>query len=238
VVTPLRATVASNGMQQQRYFLWYAPRLPHDGSVAPNYFQALYGTPQQLDPGQEYLARTSWLDTALDALLDELARTCVCGEREDAQGNPTGEPAVESLYDNTVVIAVPDNAILLPEAKNSNKPPENAHRNALVVAPPGPRRQAPGPARVLDEQTQFSGHQDLLPTVLDYFGVPTPTRSRGTRSTGRSGRSCSRATRPDSYAAPSTATNPTTTIPRRTQPRRTSSRGRATSASARAVRVP
>src|SRR5262249_31739724 len=143
-----------------------APRLPHEGSNAPTYFQ-IYGA----DAGAAFLARTTWLDASIGGLVDYLKRTCVCGEQEDASGQPTGQPVAESLWDNTVVGVTPDNAILLPGAKFGKGANENAHRDSLIVDAPGVRRRGGAAPVVLDEMSQFSGHHDVLPTVLDYAGL-------------------------------------------------------------------
>lgn len=170
VMDPLRAPgeLGTDGQLRRSFFVWYAPRLPHEPVTPPSFFASLYQGPDALlDDGERHLGRTSWFDAGLQGLIDELKRTCVCGEQEDA----SGQPAVESLYDNTVVIVMPDNAFLMPEAKgDSALASENAHRHALIINAPV-HRVAASPRTLLDEQSQLAGHQDVLPTLLDYAGV-------------------------------------------------------------------
>ena len=151
---------------QHPFFVWYAPHVPHEGIGAPPYFQQLYGTPGSLDEARDQLARIAWLDVGVNALVDELKRTCICG-RDDS-----GNPVKQSVYDTTVVIILPDNAFGLPDAKNSADAAENAHRELLYLNEPGHRRaSSPIPPRVFDDNTWFVGAVDVLPTLIDYGGI-------------------------------------------------------------------
>jgi hypothetical protein len=160
----------------QPVLLWYAPKIPHEGTSAGPYFEAFYRGPDtSLDEGEQHLARTSRFDAGLEALNDELRRTCVC----PAPVEPPAARPMESLYDHTTVIVTADNAFLLPQAKNdSGRGSENAHRTGVIINDPVHRVPGSVP-RVLDSFTETSssapeanfagsGAPDLFPTILDY----------------------------------------------------------------------
>jgi hypothetical protein len=158
--------------------LWYAPKIPHEGSSAGPYFQELYRLPgTKVDEGEGHLARTSRFDSGLEALTDELKRTCICPPPLDVPPPSPSPRPMESLYEHTTVIVTADNAFLLPQAKNdSGHGGENAHRTAVVINDPDDR--ADGSGRVVDAFTDDddapeadfagSGAPDLFPTILDY----------------------------------------------------------------------
>jgi hypothetical protein len=142
---------------QRPLFIWYAPRIPHQGgdSRLSAYFKTKYSSFES--NAESHLARVSWLDAGVGALLDDLRRTCVCSHG--------GQP--QSLYDNTVVLFIADNGFLLRDAKRNAL--DNTQRTVLVVNEPGHR--GPGstvPARVVT--SELVNAIDLLPTILSYAG--------------------------------------------------------------------
>jgi hypothetical protein len=107
-------------------FIWYAPEIPHEtGNPPPLYFSGKYASFERR--AQEHLGRITWLDAGVGALLNDLKRTCICGN--------DGQP--QSLYDNTVVLFLADNGFLLRGAKRNEL--ENTQRTVLIVNEPGHR---------------------------------------------------------------------------------------------------
>jgi hypothetical protein len=174
----IRATdPSSNGNPTEPFFLWYAPQIPHEGDFIPsdNHVVDIYRPFRVTEDPQTELqqGRISWFDAGLDILVNELKRTCVCG--------PDGAP--QSMWDHTVLMLMPDHGYMLPRSKNNGDkaPTESAVRFAMVVDAPEHRWKPDGsggqtpPAQahaVFDPYTQHPGSHDVLPTVLDYSGLP------------------------------------------------------------------
>lgn len=161
------ATTAASGQQREPLFLYYAPELPHEPTNAGTYFRGLYETTGELTlEDDKHLARTSWFDAGLRAIVDDLQRTCVC----------TGDDTAESMYDRTTVVVLPDHGFLMDRAKNDDGfASANGQRMAMVLNAPEHRGRATG--EVLDGFGYAAGSPDVMPTVLDYSGL-TATHSR------------------------------------------------------------
>lgn len=143
------------------FFIWYGPNIPHDGNNPEPFFLSLY---PNLQPAiQQHFARISWLDVGIQAVLQYLQGSCVCGQ------DATGAPVKQALFDRTVVIVLADQGYLLPNAKG--QPTENNLRQVLIIS--DPRQRPPSstlaPHVFSDDLVHIS---DLMPTILDYAGVP------------------------------------------------------------------
>jgi arylsulfatase A-like enzyme len=149
------------------FFFWLAPKVPHKGSASgarayEDFYAGVYRK-WELHEG-----RVTHLDLAVGTVQDELERSCVCGR------NAAGQPAKQSLFENTVVVYVADHGIFLPGAKR--EPTENTFRSILLLSDPrhrlpesDPRHVSP---QVLDDQ--YASAIDLLRTITGYAGVPYP----------------------------------------------------------------
>lgn len=161
--------VAEDGNPTEPFFLWYAPQIPHepDDIDFDNHLHDIYEPVHESLHDEKQQAKITQFDAGLDLLVNELKRTCVCG--------PPGQPN-RSLWDHTSVILLPDNALMLPKSKSPGDATENSIRHALTINTPGHRPTSSSPAplssAVFDDQTFFPHNGDVLPTAIDYSGVP------------------------------------------------------------------
>jgi arylsulfatase A-like enzyme len=149
------------------FFFWLAPKVPHKGSASgARAYEELYtGVYRKWEVHE---GRVTHLDLAVGTLQDELERSCVCGR------NAAGQPAKQSLFENTVLLYVADHGIYLPGAKREAS--ENTFRSILLISDPRHRLPSSDPRhvepRVVDDQ--HASAIDLLRTITSYAGVPYP----------------------------------------------------------------
>jgi len=142
----------------QPWAMWWGTRLPHKGFKAPAHFQQLYAS-LPIDPTLKlYYANISWLDDLIGQLLDGL----------ESRG----------LRQNTLIIYVNDNGFWF-DAKYSRR--EDGFRTPIIVSYPA----AIPPGQRFDGANLRMAHAlDILPTILDYAGLPRPAHLAGTSLRG------------------------------------------------------
>jgi hypothetical protein len=149
------------------FFLWLAPKVPHKGSASGSraYSDLYSGVYRKWEIHE---GRVTHLDMAVGTYVDELERSCVCG----LDGN--GQPAKQSLFENTVIIYVADHGVFMPDAKRL--PTENTLRSILLLSDPRHRLPESDP-RHLDPiafEDQYANAIDLLRTIVSYAGGTYP----------------------------------------------------------------
>lgn len=150
----------------QPFFVWFAPLLPHLPHDAPEEYRALYEGKGLSQSARDYFANCSWYDDVAGQLLDFLA------ERD--------------LTRNTLVIYASDNGWVQHPFAERTGPLEGflgAAKGKLSLHDAGFRTPIllrwPGviePRRIPD---QLISTADLVPTILDYAGIPAPTNLQG-----------------------------------------------------------
>jgi len=149
------------------FFLWLAPKAPHKGSAggARSYVDFYSGVYRKW---QVHEGRITHLDMAVGTYVDELERSCVCGLDAD------GQPAKQSLFEQTVVIYIADQGVFMPDAKRL--PTENTLRSILVLSDPRHRLPKSDPRHLepLVLEDQYANAVDLLRTIVSYSGAPYP----------------------------------------------------------------
>ncbi len=129
------------------WFLWYGPRLPHQGYDESVHFRHLFPVDifkSRSVVAQRHYANVMLLDFWIGKLLDGL----------EARG----------LDDETFIVFMSDNGFLMPNSKD--RPGENGVRTRMLVSWPG----VIPPNLVLP---QMAHAVDILPTLLDYAGENT-----------------------------------------------------------------
>ena len=149
--------------QEQPFFVWYAPMLPHWPYNAPDRLREPYERTGVSPAAAEYYANCSWFDESVGELLEHLGR--------------------RGLRDRTLVVYVSDNGFQMesdanyghahggPQGKLSTH--EQSFHTPIILNYPG-RIEA---GRV-DESLVSSA--DLYPTLLDYAGAQGSSRALGT----------------------------------------------------------
>ncbi len=138
--------------EQQPFFVWYAPMLPHDPHDPAPELVAHYKTKTGSVPVAKYWGNVERFDRSVGELLDHL----------DAQG----------LTQNTLVVYVTDNGwITNPEhgrfaAKSKLSPYDGGLRTPIMLRQPG--RIQPGQTGAL------ASSLDIFPTILTACGVRLP----------------------------------------------------------------
>jgi arylsulfatase A-like enzyme len=155
--------------QRHPFFVWYGPHIPHKPTTPEPFFDGYYtaATYAPLKPAQrKHLARISWLDMGIGAILEYLKSACVCVRDPET-------PTKRSLFERTVVVFLADQGFLLPKAKGNDR--ENTHRTVMIVSEPRHRDgAAPVPPHVFAED--FANATDVLQTVMAYAGIPSAER--------------------------------------------------------------
>lgn len=148
---------------EEPFLLWFAPNVPHIPHDPPEEFRRLYRGSGLSLRARGYFASVSWFDDAAGRIVDHL----------EARGLG-GRTLVVYLADNgwdTSEEPDPDSFLLGgPRGKKSLH--ELGLRTPIVFRWPG--RVTAGAVR--DDLVSIV---DLLPTLLDYAGVPTPAGRRG-----------------------------------------------------------
>ncbi|MFT7620355.1 MAG: arylsulfatase A [Planctomycetota bacterium] len=144
---------------KQPFFMWWAPKLPHEPHNAPKEFMDLYDPKEIPIPlwvrgtGTRYrrkehrlLASTSWLDRGVGDLMEHLRKN--------------------NLIDNTIIVFLIDNGwcVGLPSKGTAF---EKGLRTPIIMSWPG---KIPA-GRSTDELVSTL---DLFPTLLEYVGVKSP----------------------------------------------------------------
>jgi arylsulfatase A-like enzyme len=152
--------------QENPFFVWYAPFLPHTPHNPPQRLLAKYAGNDSATDVAQYYAMCEWFDETCGELLDHL----------DEKG----------LTDNTIVLYICDNgwAAASSNADDPNQklwrgfaqrskgsPYENGIRTPIMVSWPG---------RVKPERIQDLAHAiDLFPTIAAATGVEAPVNLPG-----------------------------------------------------------
>ncbi len=138
-----------DGHLDKPFFAWYAPRLPHVPLNAPQKYRDLY--PNEEKEAQGYYANISWFDEKLGELVAHLEK--------------------RKIRDRTLILYVSDNGYFLPKSKSVFG--ENGYRTVLFANFPG---VIPPGLRYEDKLTHTI---DILPTFLDYAGLPARKELEG-----------------------------------------------------------
>ncbi|MEL6199804.1 MAG: sulfatase-like hydrolase/transferase [Pseudomonadota bacterium] len=147
----------------QPFFVWYGPALPHTPLNAPDRFFKYYQDRDDLSESAKlYYANISWFDWGVGAVLDTLRD--------------------ERLLDNTLIIYVNDNGWEQPAGVEYVNDPK-------TFANGGPRGKGSffdtglrtpiifywrGKIAAVRDQQTLASALDIMPTILDYAGLPQP----------------------------------------------------------------
>jgi hypothetical protein len=157
-------SVANGGSQQMApFFLWYAPKIPHASEQPEQEFKARYYRGVEdvsSDSARTHFGRVSWFDRGVAALDEYLKTTCVCGRNAR-----THAPENQSLFENTIVIALADQGFYLPHAKFTSA--DTTHRTPIVISTPS-HRTGTTVSKVFGHE--FAHEVDIMPTVLAFGG--------------------------------------------------------------------
>jgi hypothetical protein len=157
------STTNGTSQQVQPFFLWYAPKIPHASEQPEPEFKSHYYSGVEdvsSDSARTHFGRVSWFDRGVAALDEYLRKTCICGRNA-----ATHSPEKQSLFENTIVIALADQGFYLPHAKFTSA--DNTHRTPIVISTPGHRN---GTISTKAFGQEFAHEVDILPTVLAYGG--------------------------------------------------------------------
>lgn len=130
------------------FFVWYAPRIPHQPFDPPDEFLNLYPEDENK---RRYYGMISWLDSTIDEITTFLDTTTLSDGRR--------------LRDNTLIIYLADNGFGILNSKDHFT--ENGMRTPIILNFPG-RIPAVGKHEALVSEI------DILPTILEYAGLPAP----------------------------------------------------------------
>jgi uncharacterized sulfatase len=136
------------------WFVWYGPRLPHEGYTESERYRALFPTSLFKDRGEvgrKHYANIMLLDYWIGQLLDGI----------EARG----------LNENTLIVLMSDNGYLMRNSKDRSG--ENGVRTPFLVSLPSVI-----PANLVLPQMVHS--VDVLPTLLDYAETAPPAGIDGT----------------------------------------------------------
>ncbi|MEO1662705.1 MAG: sulfatase-like hydrolase/transferase [Pseudomonadota bacterium] len=152
----------------QPFFLWYGPALPHTPLNAPDRFYKYYEDRDDLSESAKlYYANIAWFDWGVGEVLDTL--------RE------------ERVLDNTLIVYVNDNGWeQAGDVEYSD--------NHITLANGGPRGKGSffetgfrtpiifywqGKITALRDTETLASAIDIMPTILDYVGAPSPENLPG-----------------------------------------------------------
>lgn len=141
-------------VQDQPFFLWYAPFLPHTPHNPPARLLEKYAADDRPVELARYYAMVEWLDETVGDLLAQI----------DERG----------LRDNTLVLYVSDNGWVqatggrtMAESRSKMSPFDAGMRTPILLRWPGV--VAPG-----RDETTLAGSIDLAPTLLEAAGLVPP----------------------------------------------------------------
>lgn len=149
--------------QNEPFFLWFAPKLPHRPWNAPRHFRRLYADRRaELSPDTlSYYANISWLDKVVGELLAFL----------DAKGLQS-RTLIVYLSDNGYGPRPEDGLAVAPWKGAKGTTSDLGFRTPIVFHWPG---RIPG--GVVRDDLVYT--LDLFPTILGYAGVEPPTNRPG-----------------------------------------------------------
>ena len=149
---PIESFIDSAVAEDNPFFLWYAPFLPHTPHTPPKRLLEKYSTPGTPITIAKYYAMCEWFDETCGQLLDYI----------DKKGQS----------DNTLVIYVTDNGWIQNPAKNGyaprskQTPYEGGIRTPIMFKWPGQLK--PG------ERSELVSSIDIYPTILAVAGCEIP----------------------------------------------------------------
>jgi uncharacterized sulfatase len=147
---PIESFLDSRQGQDQPFFLWYAPFLPHTPHTPPQRLLEKYSSRTDSLPIAKYWAMCEWFDESCGELMEVLRR--------------------RGLSDNTMILYVTDNGWInerdasryAPRSKRS--PNEGGIRTPIMV-------HWPGHVQAKMERKQLASSIDLVPTIRAAVGL-------------------------------------------------------------------
>lgn len=132
------------------FFVWYAPFLPHTPHTPPDSLYQKYKARTSSDFVAKYWAMVEWFDITVGQLLDRL----------DDQG----------LAENTLIVYVVDNGWIQHPERNGYQWPSKQSPYDMGMRSPISLKW-PGKIPVKMDTSTFVSSTDLLPTVLEIVGL-------------------------------------------------------------------
>ena len=151
--------------EEQPFFLWYAPFLPHTPHNPPDSLLQKYLAKVDSEPLAGYYANCEWFDITVGQLLDHLQQ--------------------EGLSENTIIFYVCDNGWQQnPEkmnryVKGSKRAPYDLGIRTPVMV------KWPGQVKAQRDSSMLVSSIDFVPTVLDFLGLPQPEKMQGISLTAK-----------------------------------------------------
>ena len=164
-LSPVLDFIDESARQQQPFFVWYAPFLPHEPHDPPDRLLDKYTAPNRPSELAGYFAMCEWFDETCGELLEHVRRR-----------NLSENTLVVYISDNgwiqrTPQTPVPNNWEIQFAPRSKQSPYEGGVRTPVILCWPG--RIEPC------ERPDLVSSIDLLPTILAAVGVAGPNELPG-----------------------------------------------------------